>query len=160
MRQAPEYNVAASKLQGLAKVVAVDCDDNMNKELCGRFGIQGFPTLKVFSAAPRACPRVHYNGERTAKAIVDYMIPKITAKHVRQIGAEGKKSVSIESFVGDGAGKMPRALFVSNKAITPPLYKALSVPSILVWPKDATFDDKPIEYEGMCGRQSPSHAMS
>lgn len=29
-------------------VGAVDCDVESNKPLCGQFGVQGFPTLKVF----------------------------------------------------------------------------------------------------------------
>ena len=31
-----------------AKVVAVNCDDDNNKPICGQMGIQGFPTIKVF----------------------------------------------------------------------------------------------------------------
>lgn len=27
---------------------AVDCNDKSNAALCGRFGIRGFPTLKLF----------------------------------------------------------------------------------------------------------------
>ncbi|KAH9244549.1 hypothetical protein BASA81_018050 [Batrachochytrium salamandrivorans] len=37
---APEYVKAASSLQGLAKVVAIDCDDDRNK-LCAKFDIKG-----------------------------------------------------------------------------------------------------------------------
>ena len=39
--QAPEYKKAAEKLKGLAKVVAVDCDDAANRPLCGQYQIQG-----------------------------------------------------------------------------------------------------------------------
>ena len=34
-------------LQGIATVAAVDCDDKGNQPLCGEYGVQGFPTLKV-----------------------------------------------------------------------------------------------------------------
>ncbi len=34
-------------MQGIATVAAMDCDDAGNKPLCGKFGVQGFPTLKV-----------------------------------------------------------------------------------------------------------------
>lgn len=44
----PIYEKAAQSLKGLAKVAAIDCDEEKNKRLCGEYGIQGFPTLKVF----------------------------------------------------------------------------------------------------------------
>ena len=34
--------------QGIATVAAVDCDAEANKQLCGRYEIRGFPTIKVF----------------------------------------------------------------------------------------------------------------
>jgi Thioredoxin len=38
----------ASTVQGIATVAAVDCDAEANKQLCGRYEIRGFPTIKVF----------------------------------------------------------------------------------------------------------------
>jgi protein disulfide-isomerase A6 len=35
-------------MKGLAKVAAIDCDDEKNKPTCSQFGVQGFPTLKTF----------------------------------------------------------------------------------------------------------------
>ncbi|KAJ3115209.1 hypothetical protein HK100_001423, partial [Physocladia obscura] len=37
---APEYKKAADSLKGLAKVVAVDCDAEPNKPLCGQYQVQ------------------------------------------------------------------------------------------------------------------------
>ena len=42
---APHWKTAAKKLKGLAKVVAVDCDDKSNQPLCSRFDIKGFADL-------------------------------------------------------------------------------------------------------------------
>jgi protein disulfide-isomerase A6 len=47
---------AAQKLKGLAKVVAVDCDDKVNEQLCAQFQIQGFPTLKIFPGGIKGSP--------------------------------------------------------------------------------------------------------
>lgn len=47
------------------KVGAVDCDEH--KDLAGKFGVQGFPTLKIFSGKDSTA----YNGERTAKAMAE-----------------------------------------------------------------------------------------
>lgn len=44
---APEWITAATKLKGKAKVGAVNCDDE--KELAKKYGITGFPTIKVFT---------------------------------------------------------------------------------------------------------------
>lgn len=44
----PDYEKAAKSLKGLAKVAAVNCDEEGNKNLCAQQGIQGFPTLKIF----------------------------------------------------------------------------------------------------------------
>ena len=44
---------AAKNLDGLANVAAVNCDDDENKPLCGRLGIQGFPTLKIVTPSKK-----------------------------------------------------------------------------------------------------------
>ncbi|KAJ8331675.1 hypothetical protein O5D80_000574 [Batrachochytrium dendrobatidis] len=168
---APEYVKAATSLQGLAKLVAVDCDEQSNQALCGRFGVKGFPTIKVFSGGIKGMPE-DYNGERKSKAIVDYLISKITHKYVKQIGIIGKKTVSLEDFVKEN--DMPRMVFVNKKDTTSPLLKALSVeykdrltvgevkgaytkfvekittkiPGVFIWPKDTGITDTPVEYEG------------
>lgn len=62
---APQYKKAATALKGVVKVGSVDCDDH--KDLAGKFGVQGFPTLKIFTGKDHQ----PYNGERTAKAIAE-----------------------------------------------------------------------------------------
>jgi protein disulfide-isomerase A6 len=46
---APAWTKAASNLKGLVKVAAIDCDEEANKPVCGQYGIQGFPTIKLFA---------------------------------------------------------------------------------------------------------------
>ena len=45
---APEYQKAAKALKGFVGVGGVDCDEH--KSLCGQYGVQGFPTIKIFGA--------------------------------------------------------------------------------------------------------------
>ncbi|KAJ3074370.1 hypothetical protein HDU98_011439, partial [Podochytrium sp. JEL0797] len=118
---APEYKKAADSLKGLAKLVAVDCDVESNKPLCGQYGIQGFPTLKFFGKNKKS-PQ-DYQGERKAKAIVDYMIPQI-ANHVQLIGTKGKAK-GLEAFVTEEP-TLPKAMLISKKSSTSPLLKAIS----------------------------------
>jgi len=66
---APEYQKAAKALKGSVGIGAVDCDQETNKPLCGQYGIQGFPTIKVFGANKNK--PTDYNGQRTAQGIVD-----------------------------------------------------------------------------------------
>eukprot|EP00835_Amoeboradix_gromovi_P005460 NODE_514_length_7360_cov_0.614378.p2 type:complete len:513 gc:universal NODE_514_length_7360_cov_0.614378:435-1973(+) len=76
----PEYEAAAKVLwdQEKAPLVKVDCTED--KEVCDRFGVEGFPTLKVFSKNKKPTT---YEGERTKDGVVDYIVrsrlPPVTA---------------------------------------------------------------------------------
>ncbi|KAJ3149461.1 hypothetical protein HDU89_003825 [Geranomyces variabilis] len=120
---APEYKKAAEKLKGLAKVVAVDCDNDQNKPICGQYDVKGFPTIKVFRGGVKGLPQ-DYNGPRTAKGLVEAAVAAITG-NVAQIGGSGKRAVAYEDFLEKT--ELPRAILVSQKSSTPPLLKALSV---------------------------------
>ncbi|KAJ3169341.1 hypothetical protein HDU87_000661 [Geranomyces variabilis] len=120
---APEYKKAAEKLKGLAKVVAVDCDNDQNKPICGQYDVKGFPTIKVFRGGVKGLPQ-DYNGPRTAKGLVEAAVAAITG-NVAQIGGSGKRAVQYEDFLEKT--ELPRAILVSQKSSTPPLLKALSV---------------------------------
>ncbi|KAI8908101.1 hypothetical protein DFJ77DRAFT_473705 [Powellomyces hirtus] len=165
---APEYKKAAEKLKGLAKVVAVDCDDQQNQPICGQYDVKGFPTIKIFPGGVKGLPQ-DYNGPRNAKGLVEAVVAKIT-NHVSQIGGTGKRAVSYDAFLEKN--ELPRVIFASKKSSTPPLMKALSVeyhnrihfgevkssekdtleklnvtdfPAIMLFPKEST---DPIVYEG------------
>ena len=43
----PCLKVSFHLLQGMVTVAAVDCDDEKNKKMCGKYGVKGFPTIKV-----------------------------------------------------------------------------------------------------------------
>lgn len=66
---APEYEEAATALKEkdihLAKV---DC--TTEQDLCQSYGVEGYPTLKVFRGTQNVAP---YSGPRKAQAIVSYM---------------------------------------------------------------------------------------
>ncbi|KAJ1973652.1 protein disulfide-isomerase precursor [Dimargaris verticillata] len=65
---APEYELAATQLKDENVPVAkVNCDEE--KALCSKYGVQGFPTLKVLNEGTWS----PYEGQRKSDAIVSYM---------------------------------------------------------------------------------------
>ena len=69
---APEYEKAARALKGIFKIGAVNADSE--KELAGKYGIQGFPTVKFFGITKTNIQ--DYNGARSAQAIINYMFDR------------------------------------------------------------------------------------
>lgn len=67
---APEYEEAATTLKEKnIKLVKVDCTEEA--DLCQTYGVEGYPTLKVFRGLDNISP---YQGQRKAAAITSYMI--------------------------------------------------------------------------------------
>lgn len=58
-------------MKGTAKLASVDC--TTEKDLCSRFGVQGFPTLKIFRSAGDLEKPAEYQGGRSDKDIVKYI---------------------------------------------------------------------------------------
>jgi protein disulfide-isomerase A6 len=67
---APQWEAAASRLapEGV-KLGAVDA--TVATGLAQRYGIKGFPTIKLFTAGPKSTP-IDYSGPREADAIIQY----------------------------------------------------------------------------------------
>eukprot|EP01087_Luapelamoeba_hula_P010778 TRINITY_DN286_c0_g1_i1.p1 TRINITY_DN286_c0_g1~~TRINITY_DN286_c0_g1_i1.p1 ORF type:complete len:515 (-),score=118.35 TRINITY_DN286_c0_g1_i1:47-1591(-) len=102
-RLAPEYEQAATTLKDSGsdiKLASVDCTEN--EALAGRFGIQGYPTLKIFR---RGTP-FEYNGPREAAGIVSYLEkqagpsskPLKTASEVDAFIAKSQQDVGFVAF--------------------------------------------------------------
>lgn len=97
-RLVPEYQKAAQALKGVVKVGGVNADDH--KSLAQQFGINGFPTIKIFGLDKKK-PQ-DYNGQRTAKAIVDFALNVAKEKVNAQLS--GKKSGGGGSGGGSSSG--------------------------------------------------------
>lgn len=66
---APEYEEAATTLKEKnIRLAKIDCTEEAN--LCQEYGVEGYPTLKVFRGTDNITP---YSGARKAPAIVSYM---------------------------------------------------------------------------------------
>jgi protein disulfide-isomerase A1 len=67
---APEYEEAATSLKEKdIKLAKIDCTEE--QDLCKEYGVEGYPTLKVFRGAENISP---YTGQRKAAAITSYMM--------------------------------------------------------------------------------------
>lgn len=67
---APEYEEAATTLKEKnIKLAKIDCTEEA--ELCQQYGVEGYPTLKVFRGTDNVSA---YKGQRKAAAITSYMI--------------------------------------------------------------------------------------
>ncbi|KAL2063813.1 hypothetical protein VTL71DRAFT_5618 [Oculimacula yallundae] len=118
----PAYEKAAANLQGLAKVAAIDCDEEMNKPFCGQMGVQGFPTLKIVKPGKTpGRPIVEsYDGPRTAKGIVDAVIDKIP-NLVKRVDDK-----SLEAWLAE-SNETAKAILFSDKGKTSALLKAIAI---------------------------------
>jgi len=84
---APEYDVvgdAFTRFKSKVVVAKVDCDSE--KELCGKHGIQGYPTLKWFPKGDLANPQP-YSGGRTAADIISFINQKAGTNAIVPRGA-------------------------------------------------------------------------
>jgi len=123
---APEFARAAKNLHGIVHVGAVNCDEH--KKVCGAFGIQGFPTVKIFPWSTVPVPNgqpgqimkepTDYNGARSASSIAKAAIDMLP-NFVHKVDAKSE-----EKFVGNSLGKV--MLFTDKKNV-PTLFKALAL---------------------------------
>lgn len=99
----PEYEKAASILKSNdppITLVKVDCTED-GKSVCGKFGVQGYPTLKIFKSGEVSSD---YNGPRDASGIVKYMRAQVgpSAKDLLNVKAAeafvGKDEVTVVGF--------------------------------------------------------------
>ncbi|XP_029430696.1 protein disulfide-isomerase A3 [Rhinatrema bivittatum] len=67
-RLAPEYESAATRLKGTVSLAKVDCTANSNT--CTKYGVSGYPTLKIFRDGEESGA---YDGPRTADGIVSQL---------------------------------------------------------------------------------------
>lgn len=118
----PAYEKAAKNLEGLAKVAAVNCDDDANKPFCGTMGVQGFPTLKIVRpGSKKGKPIVEdYQGPRSAKAIVEGVVDKIN-NHVKRVSDK-----DIDEFLAN-KNESAKAILFTEKGTTSALLKSIAI---------------------------------
>jgi len=109
-RMAPEFDKAATVLkkdENPVALVKVDC--TVETKVCGKHGVSGYPTLKIFKAGEVASD---YQGPREADGIVKYMRTKAgpSSKDLTTVAAAekflGNSEHSVVAFVKDENSKL------------------------------------------------------
>lgn len=118
-RLVPDYTKVAGQLDGVVKLAAIDCDEEKNKPVCGKYGIQGFPTLKLFPPTKKRLPK-DYQGARVAKDIATYMIDSLPMSAKKLMAEE------LQQFAEYDADT-PKVILFSKKPTSSPLYKSLAL---------------------------------
>ncbi|KAL7313779.1 protein disulfide-isomerase precursor [Mucor circinelloides] len=101
---APEYEIAATELKDKVKIAKVDCTEN--QDLCQKYDVRGYPTLKVFRNGETS----EYKGARKADGIVSYM-QKQAAPAVADLDAtnftefQNSDRVVVVGYANDDASK-------------------------------------------------------
>ncbi|XP_023656154.1 protein disulfide-isomerase A3-like isoform X2 [Paramormyrops kingsleyae] len=98
---APEYENAATRLKGTVTLAEVDC--SANSGMCGRFGVNGYPTLKIFRNGKEAAI---YNGPHTAEGIVQYMQKQVGPSSV-SLHSKADLDAFIDNFDASIVGFFP-----------------------------------------------------
>ncbi|KAH8675390.1 protein disulfide isomerase [Xylariales sp. PMI_506] len=111
---APEYEEAATSLKEKKIALAkVDCTEE--SDLCQSYGVEGYPTLKVFRGKENITP---YSGQRKANAITSYMI-KQSLPAVSEVTKD-----SLEDFKGTDKVVLVAYLDASDKTSSETFNKA------------------------------------
>ena len=106
----PEYEKAAKALKGIFKIGAIDADKE--RTIGGKYGIQGFPTVKFFGI--HKDKPVDYNSARKAESVIDFMFEKARAIANARLGA--KKTTNTNSNSSNNAGNQNQQQQQQKKA--------------------------------------------
>ncbi|XP_063691371.1 protein disulfide-isomerase A6 homolog [Bolinopsis microptera] len=97
----PEWKKAGKALKGIVQIGAADVDQH--KELGSKFGIQGFPTIKIF-AGNKNKP-VDYKGPRTAAGVIQEALRLATVLANDRLAGKGDSSSGGKSGGKSGGNK-------------------------------------------------------
>jgi len=117
-RLAPEYETAATKLlknDPPIPIAKVDCTEP-GKESCSKYGVSGYPTLKIFRGGEFS---QEYDGPRDSAGIVSYM-----KKNAGPSSVELRDSEHLEQKLADAEEVLVVGFFSSNDALKTTFMKA------------------------------------
>jgi len=108
----PTYKKVATTLKGIVNVGAVDATDEAGKKIASEYGIQGFPTIKIFSSN-KSSPK-DYNGQRDLDGFVQAATREIKAVLNSRTGSKSSSSSSSSSSSKSSSSKASTELTSAN----------------------------------------------
>ncbi|KAF2132828.1 disulfide isomeras-like protein [Dothidotthia symphoricarpi CBS 119687] len=169
----PAYETAAKSLAGIAKVAAINCDDEVNKPFCGQMGVQGFPTLKIVRPGKKPGKPIveDYQGARSAKGIVDAVkdkvpnsVKRISDKNLEEWLQENKDSAkailfsdkglvsaTLKALAIDFAGLVSVAQIKKSDKVAVEKYAITKYPTLILLPAGS---EDPVTFEGELQKES------
>jgi protein disulfide-isomerase A6 len=117
----PEYDKAAESLGGVVNLGTVNCDNEQS--LAQRYGVRGFPTIKIFNAGKDKQSPEDYQSARSASAIVSVAMSKFNSLSdpVKKLDNAEKA----QKFI-DNTG-VARVVLLTSKDTNPPLFKSIAI---------------------------------
>lgn len=112
----PAWEKAAKSLKGVVPVVKVDCTSNAG--VCQKYGVKGYPTLKLFKNKGKKVE--DYQQGRDASSIIRYATSQLDNNVVSV-----KNEAGLAKFL-ETSPTVPHVLLFSKKASPTPLFKSLS----------------------------------
>jgi len=103
----PTWKKVAGAFDGMVKFGAVDADKH--KGLGGEYGVQGFPTIKVFGADKKSA--ADYSGGRSADEITEAAMKEVLAVANARLGKKGAAGA------GAGGGDADALVELTNDAL-------------------------------------------
>lgn len=122
----PEWEKLASSLKGIVKVGAVDADKE--RQLAQVYGIQGFPTIKLFPSKIEQVKEgltknpLDYQGPRDAPSMAKFALAQLPNNVVAVTEA-----TAAPHFGEEADFKIPKVILFSEKKKTTDLFKALAI---------------------------------
>ena len=108
---APEWEEAAKQLKGSVKLGAVDA--TVHSALAQKYGVKGYPTIKLFSAGKKKKAK-DYQGPREAPGIVQYALQTLDDAGVPPPMYQLTSSKVFEERCGGGGGTICVVMFVPH----------------------------------------------
>lgn len=113
----PIFELAAQKTAHMIKLARLDADKN--RDIAERYGIKGFPTLKIFKGGKLV---QDYEGARTAQAIADAGLALLP----NRVNSLRPTPQDVTSWLNSD-NKLPHVVVVKEKPETSPLLKSLAI---------------------------------